>query len=68
MGVGENYGLWPAESIHQIMMEIHAREVLILENKTYYGSIQEESAYKQYLREEITELYQVEPVKDIIKM
>ncbi|GFZ22349.1 hypothetical protein CMETHOX_02720 [Lacrimispora indolis] len=56
--LGENHDLWLDDAVNRKIQEIHERNVLILENKIYYGS-REESAYKQALREQIEERYHV---------
>ncbi|WP_195267552.1 hypothetical protein [Eubacterium sp. 1001713B170207_170306_E7] len=57
--LGENHDLWMDDAVNRKIQEIHERNVLILENKIYYGSREEESAYKQALREQIKERYHV---------
>ena len=57
--LGENHDLWLDDAVNRKIQEIHERNVLILENKIYYGSREEESAYKQALREQIEERYHV---------
>ena len=57
--LGENHDLWLDDAVNRKIQEIHERNVLILENKIYDGSREEESAYKQALREQIEERYHV---------
>lgn len=57
--LGENHDLWLDDAVNRKIQEIHERNVLILENKIYYGSREEEVAYKQALREQIEERYHV---------
>lgn len=66
--LGENHDLWLDDAVNRKIQEIHERDVLVLENKIYYGSREEESAYKQALREQIEERYHVERDTNLTQM
>lgn len=66
--IGVNHEQWREEAINEKIQEVHERDVLIHGNKIFYGSVEEESTYKQELREKIKDRYHVGSNIDLTRM